>query len=57
MPPFDRALEIPGVQVHLYGKRVAHPGRKMGHLSAIGATPEEALQKVQEARGRLNRAP
>ena len=57
VPPFDRALEIPGVQVHLYGKRIARPGRKMGHLSAIGATPEEALQKVQEARGRLNRPP
>ncbi len=56
-PPFDRALEIPGVRVHLYGKRVARPGRKMGHLSAIGATPEEALQKVQEARARLNRPP
>jgi len=57
VPPFDRALEIPGVQVHLYGKRIARPGRKMGHLSAIGATPEEALQKVQEARARLDRAP
>jgi len=45
------------VRVHLYGKRVARPGRKMGHLSAIGATPEEALQKVQEARARLNRPP
>ena len=55
VPPFDRALEIAGVQVHLYGKRQARPGRKMGHLSAIGATPEEALQKVQEARARLNR--
>ncbi len=54
-PPFDRALEIDGVRVHLYGKRVARPGRKMGHLSAIGATPEEALQKVQEARTRLVR--
>jgi 5-(carboxyamino)imidazole ribonucleotide synthase len=57
VPQFDRALEIPGVQVHLYGKRIARPGRKMGHLSAIGATPEEALQKVQEARARLNRSP
>jgi 5-(carboxyamino)imidazole ribonucleotide synthase len=55
VPPFDKALEISGVQVHLYGKRAARPGRKMGHLSAIGSTPEEALQKVQEARGRLNR--
>ena len=43
------------MQVHLYGKRLARPGRKMGHLSAIGATPEEALQKVQEARTRLTR--
>lgn len=55
-PPFDRALEIAGVQVHLYGKRLARPGRKMGHLSAIGATPEEALRKVQEARARLGRS-
>ncbi len=56
-PPFDRALEISGVQLHLYGKRVARPGRKMGHLSAIGGTPEEALQKVQEARTRLSGPP
>jgi 5-(carboxyamino)imidazole ribonucleotide synthase len=52
-PAFDRALEIPGVTVHLYGKRVARPGRKMGHLSAIAATPDEALRKVQQARERL----
>ena len=51
-PPFDKAREIPGVQVHLYGKRIARPGRKMGHLSAI-RTPDEALKKVQRPRGRL----
>ncbi|HSP19618.1 MAG TPA: ATP-grasp domain-containing protein, partial [Myxococcaceae bacterium] len=56
-PPFERALEIAGVRVHLYGKRQARPGRKMGHLSAIGATSDEALQKVQEARSRLARQP
>jgi 5-(carboxyamino)imidazole ribonucleotide synthase len=48
-PRFDRALEIPGVRVHLYGKRVARPRRKMGHLSATAATPEEAVQKVLQA--------
>ncbi|MCC7535858.1 MAG: 5-(carboxyamino)imidazole ribonucleotide synthase [Deltaproteobacteria bacterium] len=52
-PPFDRALELPGVRLHLYGKRVARPGRKMGHLSAIGATSEEALARVREAASRL----
>jgi 5-(carboxyamino)imidazole ribonucleotide synthase len=54
-PHFAAAMSIPGVTVHLYGKRQARPGRKMGHLSAIAATPEEALRKVQEARRRLGR--
>jgi 5-(carboxyamino)imidazole ribonucleotide synthase len=52
-PRFDLALAEEGVRVHLYGKRVARPGRKMGHLSAIGATPEEAVARVKRARERL----
>lgn len=51
--PFEAALAVPGVRLFLYGKRDARPGRKMGHLSAIGATPEEALARVQEAKRRL----
>ena len=51
--PFDRALQVSGTRLFLYGKRDARPGRKMGHLSAIGATPEEALARVQEAKARL----
>ena len=56
-PPFDRALALPGVRVHLYGKRDARPGRKMGHLSATGNTPEEAVRVVQEAYERLRKHP
>jgi len=52
-PAFDQALAIPGVRLHLYGKRVARPGRKMGHLSAVGLTPEEAVVRVMEAKARL----
>ncbi|EYF00374.1 5-(carboxyamino)imidazole ribonucleotide synthase [Chondromyces apiculatus] len=52
-PPFEAALEIPGVRLHLYGKRVARPGRKMGHLSATGRTPEEALAAAKLAMARL----
>lgn len=48
-PDFTAALAVPGVRVHLYGKKAARPGRKMGHLSADGATPEEALQRVRTA--------
>lgn len=52
-PDFAAALGVPGVRLHLYEKREARPGRKMGHLSATGATAEEALERVLEAKGRL----
>src|SRR5205085_10161093 len=32
-PRFDAALSHPGVRLHLYGKRGARPGRKLGHVS------------------------
>lgn len=48
-PHFDRALAIPGVRVHLYEKHQPRKGRKMGHLSAVGKTPEEAVERVLEA--------
>ncbi|TFG82016.1 MAG: 5-(carboxyamino)imidazole ribonucleotide synthase [Spirochaetales bacterium] len=44
------ALAVPGVSVHLYGKRSVRPFRKMGHLTAIGATAEEAIARAEEAR-------
>jgi len=55
-PAFDEALSIPGVKLHLYGKNNPRKGRKMGHLSATGATPEAAVRTVQEAFKRLNPA-
>ena len=54
-PAFDAALEERSTRLHLYGKRVARPGRKMGHLSAIGDTPQEALARAQAAAARLVR--
>ena len=53
MPRFDEALKVPGVKLHLYEKLRPRPGRKMGHLSAIGATADEAVAMVLEARSRL----
>ena len=52
-PHFDRALEVPGVRLHLYEKHSPRPGRKMGHLSAIGETPEAAVERVLAAKARL----
>ncbi len=49
-PRFDRALAMPGVSLHLYGKRDARPGRKMGHLTAAGASAVEAIARAKAAR-------
>ena len=48
-PRFDRALEVPGTRLFLYGKSGARAGRKMGHIAAIGATTGEALERAQRA--------
>jgi 5-(carboxyamino)imidazole ribonucleotide synthase len=52
-PDFAAALAVPGVRLHLYEKKEARAGRKMGHLSATGATGDEALERVLEGYGRL----
>ena len=52
-PRFDAALAEPMTRLHLYGKKVARPGRKMGHLSAYGDTAEQALDRARAAAARL----
>ena len=52
-PDFAAALAVPGVRLHLYEKHTPRAGRKMGHLSAIGTTAEEALERVLEAKRQL----
>ncbi|HUX28779.1 MAG TPA: 5-(carboxyamino)imidazole ribonucleotide synthase [Terracidiphilus sp.] len=52
-PNFPAALAVPGVRLHIYEKHTPRAGRKMGHLSATGATAEEALERVLEAKRRL----
>lgn len=41
------ALTIPGAKIHLYGKGDGRPGRKMGHITLIASTMEEAEMKMQ----------
>ncbi len=52
-PHWERALANPRVKLHLYGKREPRPGRKMGHLNVLAATPDEALAQALAARERL----
>lgn len=52
-PRFADALREPAVHLHLYGKTGPKPGRKMGHLTALASTPDEAAEKVLKARESL----
>jgi 5-(carboxyamino)imidazole ribonucleotide synthase len=47
------ACRVPGVKLHLYGKEAARPGRKMGHLTALGNTVADAQDRVITARDAL----
>ena len=47
-PAWDRMLRHPEVKLHLYGKRQARRGRKMGHYTCLGETPEAALNLALE---------
>lgn len=49
-PNWAAVLAFPNVKLHLYGKADPRPGRKMGHLTALGATIEEARAAVVAAR-------
>jgi 5-(carboxyamino)imidazole ribonucleotide synthase len=48
------ALGVPMTALHLYGKAESRPGRKMGHLTSLGDTAEEALERVLRARELLS---
>lgn len=45
----EQALAVPGAHVHIYGKAMSGAGRKMGHVTALGATLDEALETAQRA--------
>jgi 5-(carboxyamino)imidazole ribonucleotide synthase len=52
-PNWAAAAAFPAVKLHLYGKLSARPGRKMGHLTALADTTEEAVAQVLAARAAL----
>ncbi len=54
-PDWARALSNSDAKLHLYGKSEARPGRKMGHLTVLADTPEEAVARAVAARGSLVR--
>ncbi len=53
VPHFERISAYRNVRLHLYGKANPRPGRKMGHVTALGRTPAEAGRIVRKARNAI----
>ena len=53
MPHWEHVLACPQAKLHLYGKREARPGRKMGHYTVVDATLENALALALEIKRRI----
>lgn len=48
-PGVAQALAVPGTALHLYGKKEARHGRKMGHLTVLADTADQAAERALEA--------
>ena len=53
-PDWSLVLQHPGAHLHLYGKRAARAGRKMGHVTVCDRSVGAALETVQAMRNALN---
>lgn len=53
-PEWQEILRHPQAKLHLYGKRDARPGRKMGHFTCLAGTADAALKLADIIRRQLN---
>jgi len=54
-PDWAVALADPAARLHLYGKAEARPGRKMGHLTLLGAAADEVAARALALREAVTR--
>jgi len=52
-PNWEILLTAPNAKLHLYGKKEARKGRKMGHYNVLGETADKALQQARAIRETL----
>ncbi len=48
------ALEVTGAHIHIYCKEQTRPNRKMGHLTVLGQSMEEASERALRAAGMIS---
>lgn len=47
---FDKILQEEGIHIHLYGKKITKPYRKMGHVTVTGDSREELVEKIDKVK-------
>lgn len=50
----EEALQMNGVYVHLYGKNITKPGRKMGHITVLGDKLDDLSTKIDRLKTLLS---
>ncbi|MEO8431707.1 MAG: 5-(carboxyamino)imidazole ribonucleotide synthase [Acidobacteriota bacterium] len=56
-PDWAAACAFEDAKLHLYGKSEARPGRKMGHITALAGSADDALRIALAARQAVARTP
>ena len=56
-PAWNTLLSHPNAKLHLYGKREARPGRKMGHYNVLASELESALSLASDIKMQLENTP
>ncbi|MDC7701019.1 5-(carboxyamino)imidazole ribonucleotide synthase [Vogesella indigofera] len=52
-PLWDVLMEAPNAHLHLYGKKEARAGRKMGHFTVLAANVDDALDQARALKDTL----
>lgn len=52
-PPWALVFDEPEAKLHLYGKESPRPGRKMGHITVLGPSANEALERALHLKNSL----
>lgn len=52
-PNWEVLMQAPNAHLHLYGKKEARPGRKMGHYCVLANTAEDALAQAEAIKDTL----
>ena len=56
IPDWSQVLRQENMKLHLYGKKEARPGRKMGHINCLSDSAPEARQQLSELKQKLTSA-